>query len=137
MSHCFRQKGQAGTAAKKGGASDEIGHSRGGASTKNYAVMDAYNYPVYLMISEWQRNDINYAVPMLEHVNMEGSGVLADRGYDSRKLIDYVYKRGGKPIVPSRKAPNSRGAVTGGSKERHLIENFSKIENIPPDCHLL
>lgn len=82
---------------------NEIGHSRGGASTKIHAVVDAYGYPVYFMISEGQRNDINYALPLLEHVNTTGSNVLADRGYDSNKLLDYVYDHGGEPTIPSRK----------------------------------
>ena len=55
------------------------------------------------MISEGQRNDINYALPLLEHVNTTGSNVLADRGYDSNKLLDYVYDHGGEPTIPSRK----------------------------------
>ena len=60
-----------------------IGHSRGGASTKIHAVVDSYGYSVYLMISEGQRNDITCAIPVLEQVKaMEGSQVLADRGYD-------------------------------------------------------
>ena len=42
------------------------------------------------MISEGQRNDINYAIPLLEHINTNGSNVLADRGYDSNKLLDYI-----------------------------------------------
>ena len=42
--------------------------------------MDAYGYPVYFMISEGQRNDINYALPLLEHVNTTGINLLADRG---------------------------------------------------------
>ncbi len=47
------------------------------------------------MISEGQRNDITFAVPVLEQVkDMEGSQVLADRGYDSQELIDYIYDRG-------------------------------------------
>ena len=79
---------------KKGGPSNEIGHSRGGASTKIHAVVDAYGYPVYFMISEGQRNDINYAIPLLEHVDTSGSNILADRGYDSNQLIDYIYSHG-------------------------------------------
>ncbi|MFR7574099.1 MAG: transposase [Blautia faecis] len=58
---------------------------------KIHAVVDAYGYPVYFMISEGQRNDINYAIPLLDHVDTNGSNVLADRGYDSNKLIDYIY----------------------------------------------
>lgn len=47
------------------------------------------------MIIEGQRNDINFAIPLLKHVNLEGSNILADRGYDSDKLIDYIYEQGG------------------------------------------
>ena len=43
------------------------------------------------MISEGQRNDINYAIPLLDHIEIDGSKVLADRGYDSNQLIDYIY----------------------------------------------
>ena len=42
------------------------------------------------MLSEGQRNDINFSIPVLEHINIEGSNVLAGRGYDSQKLIDYI-----------------------------------------------
>ena len=55
---------------------NEIGHSRGGASTKIHAVVDAYGYPLYVMLSEGQRNDINYAIPVLEHIDIEGSNAL-------------------------------------------------------------
>lgn len=52
--------------AKNRGSSNEIGHSRGGASTKIHAIVDAYGYPVYVMLSKGQRNDINYAIPLLD-----------------------------------------------------------------------
>ncbi len=51
---------------KIGGSFNEIGHSRGGASTKIHAIVDAYGYPVYVMLSKGQRNDINYAIPLLD-----------------------------------------------------------------------
>ncbi len=39
------------------------------------------------MISEGQRNDITYAMPVLEQIrDIEGSRILADRGYDSQKV---------------------------------------------------
>ena len=62
------------------------------------------------MIREGQRNDINYAIPLLDHVNPNGSNVLADHGYDCNKLIDYIYAHGGEPTIPSRK---------GAKFERH------------------
>ena len=77
------------------------------------------------MLSEGQRNDINYAIPVLEHVNIEGSQVLADRGYDSFQLIDYIYGREGEPTIPSRKgAKFERHCDWWLYKERHLIENY-------------
>lgn len=56
---------------QKRGPPNEIGHSRGGASSKIHVAVDAYGYPVYLMLSEGQRNDINFAIPLLEHMDIE------------------------------------------------------------------
>lgn len=92
------QAHQHSTGAKKG-SSPETGHSRGGASTKIHAVVDSYGYPVYIMISEGQRNDITYAIPLLEKINIKESQALADRGYDSIKLIDYIYDRDREPTM--------------------------------------
>ena len=56
------------------------------------------------MLSEGQRNDINYAIPLLEQVDIKESDILADRGYDSNKLMDYIYAHGGEPTIPSIRA---------------------------------
>lgn len=53
------------SAGAKKGQSNEIGHSCGGASTKIHAAVDSYGYPVFAMISEGQRNGINFAIPLL------------------------------------------------------------------------
>ena len=94
-------------------------------------MVDAYGYPVYLMISEGQRNDINFAIPVLEHVPLEGSMVLADRGYDSEQLIDYIYERGGESTIPSRKSNKvQRHCDWWLYKERHLVEKlFLKLKS--------
>lgn len=42
--------------ARKDSLPNEIGRSRGGPSTKIHAAVDTYGYPVYIMISEGQRN---------------------------------------------------------------------------------
>ena len=110
---------------QKRGAAKRDRHSRGGASTKIHAAADAYGYPVYLMIGEGQRNDINYAIPVLEQINIEGTQVMADRGYDSNKLIDYIYENGGEPIIPSKKcAKFERHCDWWQYKERHLVEKY-------------
>ena len=79
---------------QKRGSPNEIGHSRDGARTKIHAVMDSYVYPIYLMLSEGQRNDCNFPIPVLKRVYLEGCNVLADRGYNSDELIDYIYTHG-------------------------------------------
>ena len=66
------------------------------------------------MLSEGQRNDINFAIPVLEHINIEGSRVLADRGYDSQNLIDYIYEYGWEQPSLPKKEPNLSAAATGG-----------------------
>lgn len=41
-----------------------------------------------------------YAIPLLEQVKIpEDSQILANRGYDSDQLIDYIYSRGAEPTV--------------------------------------
>lgn len=87
--------------------------------------MDAYGNPVNIILSEGQKNDIKYALPILEDIPLTDSNVLADRGYDSNALIDYIYERGGELTIPSRKgAKFERLCDWWLYKERHLVENF-------------
>lgn len=83
-----------------------------------------------MMISEGQRNDITHAIPLLEQIDIEGSHVLADRGYDSNQLIDYIYDQGGEPTIPSRKGARfERRCDWHLYKERHVVENlFLKLK---------
>lgn len=77
------------------------------------------------MLSERQRNDINYAIPVLEHIDIEGSNILADRGYDSNQLLDYIYECGGEPTISSRKSAKfDRHCDWWLYKERHLVEKY-------------
>ena len=109
--------------AKKGGHQTKLDTAVVEPAQKS--MVDAYGYPVYFMISEGQRNDINYAIPLLDHVDTNGSNVLADRGYDNNKLIGYIYTHGGEPTIPSRKgAKFDRYCDWWLYKERHLVENY-------------
>lgn len=84
------------------------------------------------MVSEGQRNDITYAIPVLEQIkSLKGSQVVADRGYDSQALVNYIYSRGGGPTIPSRKgAKFERHCDWWLYKERHLVEKlFLKLKS--------
>lgn len=82
------------------------------------------------MISEGQKNDITFAIPLLEQIDIEGSSVLADKGYDSNEPLDYIYSHGGEPTIPSRKgAKFERHCDWWLYKERHLVERlFLKLK---------
>jgi len=82
MFHC--QGARAQCWCKKGGSSNGIGHSRGGASIKIHTVVDSYGNPVRLMESEGQRHYITYSIPLFAQIEIEGSRVLAGKGYDSK-----------------------------------------------------
>ena len=65
------------------------------------------------------------AIPLLEQISLNGSQVLADRGYDSNQLIDYIYDHGGEPTIPSRKGARfERHCDWWLYKARHLVECF-------------
>lgn len=46
---------------------------------RNVMVLGKPFTAVFVMISEGQRNDINFALPLLEHIPLEENSVLADR----------------------------------------------------------
>lgn len=68
---------------------------------------------------------------MLSHVNIDGSDVLADKGYDSDYIIDYIYENGGEPTIPSKaNRLVQRMCDWGLYKERHIVECFfQKLKN--------
>jgi len=103
----------------------QIGRSRGGLSTKIHAIVDALGLPVFLTLSEGQEHDAAHAEKLLSQVNIKNSDVLADKGYDSYAIIDYIYEHGGEPTIPSRSNRKiQRRCDWWLYKERHVVENF-------------
>lgn len=82
------------------------------------------------MISEGQKNDIPYAIPLLKQINIQGSKILADRGYNSNELLGYLYANNAEPTIPSKKnAKTQRSCDWWLYKERHLVEKlFLKLK---------
>ena len=94
-----------------------------------HAIVDSYGYPVYFMISEGQRNEINYAIPLLNHIRMDRSKVLAERWYDSNQLMDYIYEHGGEPPFHLAEELKLNVVAIGGftKKDSWLIKAFWRI----------
>ena len=68
----------------------KIGHSCDRNCTKIHAAVDAYKYSLGITISGGQRNDVKYAIPVLENLDITGNNVLTG-GYDCWEFIDYIY----------------------------------------------
>ena len=64
---------------------------------------EAYGNSVRIIISEGQKNDIPYAIPLLKQININGSKILADRGYNSNKVLKYIHANGAKATIPSKR----------------------------------
>ena len=63
------------------------------------------------------------AIDLLEGVT--SNYVLADREYDSEKIIDFIESLGSRPIIPQRRnSKQCRIYDRHMYKERHLIECF-------------
>jgi transposase len=100
-----------------------LGRSRGGFSTKLHVVVNGLGLPVDLRLTPGQAADITQAETLLE--DHDFMAVLADKGYDSKKLVDYIEGRGAEAVIPPRSnLKDQREYDRHLYKERNLVERF-------------
>jgi transposase len=75
-----------------------MGRSRGGLTTKIYAVVDANGNPFTLKLTEGQAHDGRSADDMQDSIGA-GQTLLADRAYDSDALREVLAARGARANV--------------------------------------
>jgi transposase len=94
-------------------------------------VVDALGNPLHVVLSAGQLHDVTFAEAALSAVPVEGSIILADKGYDSAKLVSYIETRNGTANIPSRSTnSDQRSCDWWLYKERHLVECFfQKLKN--------
>lgn len=69
-----------------------------------------------------QRHDVTQAISLIEGLEFER--LLADKGYDSDELRDFVIGKDAEPDIPSRNSrTEERPYDEDIYKERHKIEN--------------
>lgn len=109
-----------------------IGKSRGGNSTKIHLVVDSGGLPIYFELSEGQRHDITHAESLVDHLK-EVNVFIADKGYDSAPLRDYVASKGGETVIAKRNYGQDLDKHSMDwclYKYRHLVENaFARIKH--------
>ena len=94
-------------------------------------VTDGLGNLLRFLLSCRNQSDIGMAQELLSSLDLSGKLVLADKGYDSDKLSNWIKSCGGITVIPSRRsAKHPRKIDWDVYKERHLIENlFLKLKN--------
>lgn len=106
---------------KRGAASNGIGRSRGGPTTKVHLVVDALGLPLAFEITEGQRHDLIPAPGLVEKTGPRA--LLADRAYDSDAFRTLLAQRGCEAVIPPR---STRVAPT--PYDKHLFKSRSAVE---------
>ena len=80
--------------------------------------------PVRIVLSQGQSSDKTIAPLLIEGLKGERD-LVADRGYDSRAIIELVEARGGRAHIPTcRDRKVQRSVDRGLYRQRNLIERF-------------
>ncbi|ABM35857.1 IS5 family transposase [Polaromonas naphthalenivorans] len=98
-------------------------HARGPELPKIHAVCDALGNPLRFVLTPGQRHDSKPVPELLD--GLQAKAPLADKAYDSDKIVQAAEKRGMQVIIPSRvNREKQRVLDKHRYKTRHLIENL-------------
>ncbi len=78
--------------------------------------------PCLLVLTEGQTHDITQTETLVAGIH--GAFILADKGYDSKKVIELVESLGCVAVIPARKCCAPREIDWHLYKERALVECF-------------
>lgn len=107
-----------------GQTAQALGKSVGGFSTKIHVTVDGLG-----KLTGGQRADCPQAIALLQDFDFEA--VLADRGYDTDKILDFIAQNGAEAIIPAKKNRLTQPDIDWQAyKGRHLVECFmNKIKH--------
>ena len=92
-------------------------------------VVDTWGRPLRFIVTGGQRHDSTQARALLR--GFTATSVIADKGYDSQALIEYIEGQGATPVIPpraGRRAPRPYDATL--YKQRNWIERtFNKLKH--------
>jgi len=86
-------------------------------------LVNGLGLPVELKLTPGQSADITEAEALLEGHEFEAA--IGDKGFDSKKFIDYIENRGAQAVIPPRSNLKDQRAFDRHLyKERNLVERF-------------
>ena len=106
-----------------GQASQALGRSRGGFSTKVHVSVDGLGNPLRYRLTGGQEHDVTQAAELISGI--ESEHVIADRAYDAQHFRESVIDSGAIPVISprsNRREPHSYDEYL--YRERHLVEWF-------------
>src|SRR4051812_28299026 len=111
-------------AGQKGGLAHGIGRTKGGRNTKLHAVCDARGRPLVLVLTPGNTHDCKVAQLCIEALPPSAE-LVADKGYDSQPLREWLEARGTTPVIPPRRNRKLQyGYDRAIYKERNVIERM-------------
>ena len=112
-------------------SAEHIGMTRGGRNTKIHAIVDGLGNPLYVQLTGGQISDITVAYELLEHVDVSGSVVMADKAYGAADFRIKIEKSGATYCIPPKSNTAEPWEVDWWQyKERSRVECFfQKIKN--------
>ena len=97
-------------------------------STKIHMAVDARGRPMRFILTGGQAADAPQGVPLLREIR--ASHVIADRGYDSNRIVSFVHGQGATAVIPptsNRRVPREYDREL--YKLRNLIERaFNRLK---------
>ena len=91
-------------------------------NAKIHLAVDSFGMPVRILITEGTRADCKEAINLIRGI--KATALLADRGYDTKEIIDYVKGHGMEVVIPPKcNRKEQRDYDKYLYKLRHMIEN--------------
>ena len=98
------------------------GQDKRGLNSKIHLAVDAHGMPVRIIATSGTTADCSQAVALIDGIVAQY--LLADRGYESNKLITSAIEAGYKIVIPPRKNRLEQRAYDKYLyRVRHLVEN--------------
>ena len=93
-----------------------------GLNTKLHLAVDSHGMPVRVIVTKGTTADCTQASTLIEGLRAEY--LLADKGYDSNKIIGQALAQGMEPVIPARK-----NRIVKREYDKELYELRHKVEN--------
>ena len=105
---------------------EQLGRSRGGVTTKIHVAVDGLGKPTKIFLSPGQDHDVTKGPELIQ--GSQAGKVLADKAYDSDKLIAQIEAQGATSVIPPRENRTApRDYDREEYKKRNVVERFINV----------